>query len=56
MAEKERLEAYMNTVKRIEPDIAMLDRDAALTSIAVSLRNISTTLDAILNTIRSSTA
>lgn len=47
MAEAERVKAYLETVERIEPDVAPIDQNAALTSIAISLRNISTTLDAI---------
>lgn len=38
--EKERVDAYLGTVGRMEPDIAMVDRDAALASIAVSLKRI----------------
>jgi hypothetical protein len=33
-------DAYLNTVARIEPDVAMLDRDGALASIAISLKRI----------------
>ena len=33
-------DAYQNTVARLEPNIAMVDRDAALASIAVSLKRI----------------
>ena len=38
--EAERVEAYQNTLRRIEPDITMIDRDAALASIAISLKRI----------------
>ena len=37
-------DAYLNTVARLEPSIAMIDRDAALASIAVSLRRIADAL------------
>ena len=47
MAEAERVKAYLETINRIEPDVAPLDQDGVLTSIAISLRNISLTLDAI---------
>ncbi len=40
MAEAERVDAYLDTVRRMEPDIAMVDRDAALASIAISLKRI----------------
>lgn len=43
--EKERVDAYLDTVKRMEPDIAMVDRDAALASIAISLRRIADVLE-----------
>ena len=33
-------DVYLGTVDRMEPDIAMVDRDAALASIAVSLKRI----------------
>lgn len=46
--EAERVDAYLDTIRRIEPDIAMIDQGAALASIAISLRNISETLDALL--------
>ena len=36
--------AYLNTVDRLEPDIAAIDRDAVLPSIAISLRRIADTL------------
>lgn len=37
---EEPVNAYLDTVARIEPDIAMLDAGAALASIAISLRRI----------------
>ena len=33
-------DAYLGTLNRMEPDIAMVDRDAALASIAVSLKRL----------------
>ncbi len=39
-----RVDAYLDTIKRMEPDIAMIDRDAALPSIAISLRRIADAL------------
>lgn len=47
IGEKERVDAYLDTINRIEPDIAMLDQGAALASIAISLRRIADTLEAI---------
>lgn len=44
-AEKQRVDAYLDTVRRLEPDIAMLDRDASLASIAVSLKRIADVLE-----------
>ena len=45
--EQERVDAYLDTVKRMEPDIAMVDRDAALASIAISLKRIADVLEEI---------
>jgi hypothetical protein len=39
-AAQERVDAYLATIERMEPDIAMVDRDAALASIAISLKRI----------------
>lgn len=36
---------YLDTVRRIEPDVHMLDRDGSLASIAISLKRIADTLD-----------
>lgn len=36
---------YLETIARLEPEIAMVDRDAALASIGVSLRRIADSLD-----------
>ena len=44
--ESERVHAYMDTVGRMEPEIAMVDRDTALASIAISLRRIADALSA----------
>lgn len=38
--EKGRIDAYLDTISRIEPDITMIDRDAALASIAISLKRL----------------
>lgn len=45
MAEKERVDAYLDTVRRIEPDIAMIDNGFAAASIAISLKRIADTLE-----------
>ena len=45
-------DAYLGTVDRMEPDIAMVDRDAALASIAVSLKRIADTQDVISLTLQ----
>ena len=36
---------YLETVNRMEPDIACVDRDAAMASIAISLKRIADSLD-----------
>lgn len=43
--EKERVNAYLETVKRLEPDMAIVDHDAALASIAISIKRIADSLD-----------
>lgn len=43
--EKEKVDAYLATIARFEPDIAMTDQDASLTSIAISLRRIADALN-----------
>lgn len=40
--------AYLATLKRIEQDIAMIDRDTALASIAISLRRIADALQVLM--------
>ena len=44
--EKQRVDAYLDTISRTEPDIAMIDTGAALASIAISLKRIADALDA----------
>ena len=44
--EEEAVEAYLHVVDRLEPDLAVIDRDAALTSIAISLRRIADAMSA----------
>jgi hypothetical protein len=43
--EARRVEGYLDTVERLEPDISCVDRDAALTSIAVSLKRIADSIE-----------
>lgn len=43
--EKERVDAYLDTIKRLEPDIAMFDHDAGIASIAISLKRIADALE-----------
>lgn len=47
--EKERVNAYLNTIKRLEPDIAMIDHDAAMASIAISLKRIADSLEKVVD-------
>ncbi len=42
-----RVDSYLETVKRLEQNISMVDRDATLTSIAISLKRIADKLDNI---------
>ena len=39
---------YLNTIDRMEKDIAMVDSEAALASIAISLKRIADALDCII--------
>lgn len=41
----EQVKAYQNTIARFEPEIALTDRDASLTSIAISLKRIADALE-----------
>lgn len=38
--EKAIVQGYLATISRLEPDIHMVDRDATLTSIAISLKRL----------------
>ena len=42
-----RVDAYLDTIGRMEPDIAMVDHDAAMASIAISLKRIADAIDQI---------
>jgi hypothetical protein len=44
MKSSERPDPYRDILKRMEPDLAMVERDAALASIAISLRRIADAL------------
>lgn len=45
--EQERVDNYQATVNRLEPDITHIDRDAALASIAISLRRIADVMESL---------
>lgn len=45
--EKERIDTYLETVKRLEPDISMIDNGAYNASAAISLKRIADTLESI---------
>ncbi len=45
--EQERVDAYLNTVARLEPDITMIDHDAGIASIAISLKRIADALEGL---------
>lgn len=42
-----RVDAYLDTLKRIEQEITMIDSDTAAASIAISLKRIADSLDAL---------
>lgn len=48
MAEKERVSAYLDTIERMEPEIAPVDASAFYASAAISLKRIADALEAIL--------
>jgi hypothetical protein len=48
-ARAERVDAYLETLARIEPDIAMIDVDAAAASVAISLRRIADSLEKLVS-------
>ncbi len=48
--EKERVDAYLNVVRRLEPDVTMIDPDAGIASIAISLKRIADSLDLLVET------
>lgn len=50
-AEKERVDSYLNTINRLEPDIAMIDAGAAYASIAISLKRIADSIERLPNDI-----
>lgn len=43
--EAEAVDAYLDTIKRLEPDISMIDLDAGMASIAISLKRIADALN-----------
>jgi hypothetical protein len=45
--ESEAVDAYMATIARLEPDIAMIDAGAAYASAAISLKRIADALEAL---------
>lgn len=47
MAEQERVDAYLNTVNRLEPNIHPIDDGAFLSSAAISLKRIADALEVL---------
>lgn len=47
--EGEDVKTYMKTLGRMESEIAFVDRDATLTSIAISMKRIADSLEKIIN-------
>lgn len=45
MPGKERVDSYLNTIDRLEPDIAMIDPGAYYASAAISLKRIADVLE-----------
>ncbi len=43
--ERGRVDAYLDTVERLEPEIAMIDAGAAYASIAISLKRIADAME-----------
>lgn len=43
--EKDQVQAYLGTIGRLEPNITMIDTDAGIASIAISLKRIADALD-----------
>lgn len=50
--ERQRVDAYMDTIRRMEPDIAAVDVTGALPSIAISLKRIADAHDEMLELMR----
>jgi 23S rRNA A2030 N6-methylase RlmJ len=50
--EKEQVDAYLNTISRLEPNIAMIDTGAGVASIAISLKRIADSLSYLENMAR----
>lgn len=46
--EKERVDVYLNTVNRLEPEIAPIDASAFYASAAISLKRIADSLEEII--------
>lgn len=46
--EAEKVNAYLDTVNRLEPEIHMVDLEAGITSIAVSLKRIADSLNILV--------
>jgi hypothetical protein len=44
MSEESRADAYLELLTRLEPELVMVDQDAALASIAISLKRIADAL------------
>ena len=47
MATEAERNVYLETLDRMEPDVAMVDRDGALASIAISLKRIADALEKV---------
>lgn len=45
MADDQKIDAYIDTISKLEPDIAPIDIGAAAASIAISLKRIADALD-----------
>ena len=46
------IDAYLNTLSRMEEDISLVDRDAALASIAISMKRAADSLQSLIELVK----
>jgi len=52
MSKIDAVDVYLDVIKRIEPDITMIDNGAAAASMSISLKRIADSLEYIVNKIK----